>query len=89
MADELALLPGLVTAHLALTLFPLLLGVALSIPLGIACSRSRLLERIALDVAAVVQTVPSLALLALMVPVLGMFGVTTIGFLPAFLALVL
>jgi osmoprotectant transport system permease protein len=89
MADELALLPGLVTAHLALTLFPLLLGVALSIPLGIACSRSRLLERIALDVAAVVQTVPSLALLALMVPVLGMFGVTTIGFLPALLALVL
>lgn len=89
MRDELALLPGLLTAHLALTLFPLLLGVSLSIPLGVACSRSRWLERLALDAAAVVQTVPSLALLALMVPALGALGFTTIGFLPAFLALVL
>jgi osmoprotectant transport system permease protein len=89
MRDELSLLPGLLTAHLALTLFPLLLGVSLSIPLGVACSRSRLLERVALDAAAIVQTVPSLALLALMVPVLGALGLTTIGFLPAFLALVL
>lgn len=89
MRDELSLLPELVTAHLALTLFPLLLGVSLSIPLGVACSRSRVLERVVLDAAAVVQTVPSLALLALMVPVLGALGLTSIGFLPAFLALVL
>jgi osmoprotectant transport system permease protein len=89
MLDELALLPGLLTAHLSLTLFPLLLGVSLSVPLGVACSRSRGLERFALDAAAVVQTVPSLALLALMVPALGALGFKTIGFLPAFLALVL
>jgi len=37
----------------------------------------------------VVQTIPSLALLALMVPILGSIGVQSIGFLPAFVALVL
>lgn len=89
MSEALTLLPRLLTAHLALTLFPLLLGVALSIPLGVLCSRSRRLERLALDVAALVQTVPSLALLALMVPMLGALGLISIGFLPAFLALVL
>jgi osmoprotectant transport system permease protein len=39
--------------------------------------------------AAAVQTVPSLALLALMVPILGALGAANIGFFPAFLALVL
>ena len=87
--EEFALLPHLLTAHLALTLFPLLVGVCLSIPLGILCARSQWLEHLALNAAGIVQTVPSLALLALMVPLLGALGITSIGFLPAFLALVL
>lgn len=89
MREELALLPHLLTAHLALTLFPLLVGVCLSIPLGVLCARAQWLEHLALNAAGIVQTVPSLALLALMVPLLGALGVTSIGFLPAFLALVL
>jgi osmoprotectant transport system permease protein len=77
------------TAHLSLTLFPLLLGTVLSVPLGVLSSRSRSLEHLVLNVGAVVQTVPSLALLALMVPLLGAIGATSIGYAPAFVALTL
>ena len=35
MAQQLALLPGYLTAHLQLTLVALLLGSAVSVPLGI------------------------------------------------------
>jgi len=87
--EELALLPRLLTAHLGLTLFPLLAGTMLSVPLGVLSSRSRRVEHLVLNVGAVIQTVPSLALLALMVPVLGAIGATSIGYLPAFVALTL
>jgi osmoprotectant transport system permease protein len=87
--EQLALLPGYLTAHLQLTLFALLAGTALSIPVGIAITRSRRLERPVLAVASVIQTVPSLALLAVMVPALSAIGLRSIGFLPAFIGLTL
>ena len=89
MREQLALLPGYLTAHLQLTLFALLAGVAISIPAGIAITRSRRLERPVLGVASVIQTVPSLALLAVMVPALSAIGLRSIGFLPAFIGLTL
>ena len=42
-----------------------------------------------MTVASVIQTIPSLALLAAMVPVLAALGLRSIGFLPAFIGLVL
>jgi osmoprotectant transport system permease protein len=87
--EQLALLPGYLTAHLQLTLFALLAGTALSIPAGIAITRSRRFERPVLAVASVIQTVPSLALLAVMVPALSAIGLRSIGFLPAFIGLTL
>jgi osmoprotectant transport system permease protein len=87
--EQLALLPGYLTAHLQLVLFALLAGTAVSIPAGIAISRSRRLERPVLAVASVIQTVPSLALLAVMVPALAAVGLRSIGFLPAFIGLTL
>jgi osmoprotectant transport system permease protein len=87
--EQLALLPGYLTAHLQLTLFALLAGAAVSIPAGIAITRSRRLERPVLAVASVIQTVPSLALLAVMVPALSSLGLRSIGFLPAFIGLTL
>ena len=87
MREQLAELPRLLTAHLQLSLFALLVGVLVSVPLGALASRSAALERIVMGAASVLQTIPSLALLALMVPVLGALGVQSIGFLPAFLAL--
>jgi osmoprotectant transport system permease protein len=89
VAEQLALLPGYLTAHLQLALSALLLGVLLSVPLGIAVSRRRWLEQPVLGLVGVVQTVPGLALLAVMVPLLALAGLPSIGFLPAFIGLLL
>ena len=96
---EVAKLPELVAAHLQLTLLALAAGLAISVPLGIAATRNPRLETAALASASVLQTIPGLALLALMVPLLGAVGIglerfgipapPTIGFLPAVLALAL
>ncbi|HUX26577.1 MAG TPA: glycine betaine ABC transporter substrate-binding protein [Burkholderiales bacterium] len=89
MSEQLALLPGYLNAHLQLTLAALLLGVLISVPLGVLVARVRWLEQPVLGVASVIQTVPSLALLAIMVPLLAAARMPSIGFLPAFIGLVL
>ena len=98
MSEQLALLPGYLTAHLQLTLVALAIGTAISIPLGIWVTRRRALEGGVLGVASVIQTIPSLALLAIMVPVLAAaagaaagWGIElrSIGYLPAIIALTL
>ncbi|MET0556351.1 MAG: ABC transporter permease/substrate-binding protein [Vicinamibacteria bacterium] len=89
MREQLALLPELLAAHVRLTLGALLVGVATAVPLGVLASRVRRLEGLVLGLAGVVQTVPALALLAVMVPLLSGLGLSGIGFLPAFLGLVL
>jgi osmoprotectant transport system permease protein len=99
VSDQLALLPGYLTAHLQLALVALLLGTAASVPLGVWVTRRRGLEPGVLGAASVIQTIPSLALLAIMVPLLGSLGAFTagafgvelrsIGYLPAIVALTL
>lgn len=89
MSEQLALLPGYLTAHLQLTVAALFLGIGVSVPLGVLAARVRWLEQPVLGTASVVQTIPSLALLAAMVPLLAALGVQSIGFLPAFAGLVL
>jgi osmoprotectant transport system permease protein len=89
-------LVSLLAAHLQLTAAALLAGGLLAFPLGVwATRRPRLLAPVML-LASVVQTVPGIALLAVMVPLLAWLGaalsplgvqVRAIGFLPAFLAL--
>jgi osmoprotectant transport system substrate-binding protein/osmoprotectant transport system permease protein len=85
--EQLALLPEYLTAHLRLSLVALGAGILVSLPLGVAAHRSPRLERGVLGIASVVQTVPSLALLAIMVPALSALGQSSIGFLPAFIGL--
>ncbi|HPM84021.1 MAG TPA: ABC transporter permease/substrate-binding protein [Candidatus Anammoximicrobium sp.] len=78
-------LPLYLGGHLTLSVAAMAVGLLVSLPLGLAASgRPRLAEWV-LGAAGIVQTVPSLALLALMVPLLG----GLIGFWPALLALVL
>lgn len=89
MTEQLALLPEYLTAHLRLSLFALLPSIGLSVPLGVVASRVPWFERSVLGAASVVQTIPSLALLAVMVPLLAAVGAPSIGFLPAFAGLVL
>src|SRR5205807_10233766 len=77
--------PAYLGGHLLLSITALVVGLAISLPLGIVASRRPKLAEWILAVAGVIQTLPSLALLGLMVLLLG----GLIGFWPAFLALVL
>lgn len=78
-------LPTYLGGHMLLSLSALAVGLIVSVPLGIAVSRRPKLGEWALSLAGIVQTIPSLALLALMVPLLG----GRIGFVPAFIAMTL
>ena len=89
MSEQLALLPEYLTAHLQLALLALLLSATISLPLGIAVTRIRWLEGPVLAVAGTIQTVPGLALLAVMVPLLAAMNLQSIGFLPAIAGLTL
>ena len=97
--EQLQRLPHLLAAHLQLSLVALLLGLMISIPLGVLLTRRRSWEPTILGIAGVIQTIPSLALLAFMVPALGALGglteawfgfeVSAIGYGPALVALTL
>jgi len=84
LSDELALLPGYLSSHLLLSAGALAAGVTISLALALLSMRARALQAPLLVFASTVQTVPALALLALMVPLLGRIGVV-----PALCALVL
>lgn len=88
MADGLLALASTASAHLRLSLAALAVGAVGSVPLGIVAARHPRVGAGVLGVASVVQTVPSLALLAFTVPVFAALGATSIGFGPAFVALV-
>ena len=61
--------------HLQLAGFSLLLSIIVGIPLGIVASRGGAVGHVILGFAGVMQTIPSLALLALLVP-LPFFGIS-------------
>jgi osmoprotectant transport system permease protein len=69
--------------HLFLVLVSLLGAVAVAVPLGVLAARRARVGRGVLGLAGIIQTVPSLALLVMMIPLLG------IGSLPAIAALFL
>lgn len=73
----------LLRQHMFLTLAGLLAAMLLAIPLGVALTRFRRLAGPVFSVINVVQTVPSLALLGFLIPLLG------IGVTPAIVALFL
>jgi osmoprotectant transport system permease protein len=70
--------------HLYLVFISLLLGVLIGVPLGIWSARSRSAAPIILSLAGLLQTIPSLALFAFLIPI-----VHTIGAVPAIIALFL
>jgi osmoprotectant transport system permease protein len=57
--------------HLKITLVALLAGIVVAVPCGVLVYRLRFLSRPVIYVAGLLQTVPSLALLAFMIPLLG------------------
>ena len=87
-------LPGLVASHLELTVVALAAAIVLAAPLALAALAWPRLRYPIVTATALVQTIPGLALLALMVPVVaetgGLFvGVSAFGFAPAVIALTL
>jgi osmoprotectant transport system permease protein len=87
--------PPLLAQHVLLAVAALALAVAIAGPLAILSARRPRVARVALGFASLVQTIPSLALLALFFPVLLSLsalvggGIPALGFLPSLLALTL
>lgn len=79
----LADIPRLTAQHLTLVGVSLLAAILVSIPLGIAASRPGFVSQVILGITGIIQTIPSLALLALMIPLFG------VGQKPAIIALFL
>src|SRR5262245_28418464 len=71
IGELVAELPPLLASHLALVLAALGVALAIGIPLAIALARRPRLAGPVLTAAGAIQTVPGLALLALMVPLLA------------------
>lgn len=67
--------------HIFLSVISLSLGILFAVPLGIFLSQTDRLASILMGIAGVLQTIPTLALLALMVPLFG------VGKVPAVIAL--
>jgi len=70
-------------AHIGLTFISLFIAVLIGLPLGIFIAKRKRAAGIVLNIAGVLQTIPSIALLGFMIPLLG------IGPLPAITALFL
>ncbi|WP_010049556.1 ABC transporter permease [Carnobacterium maltaromaticum] len=67
--------------HIYISAVALGLGILVAVPLGVLLTRTNKIASVVIGIASVLQTVPSLALLALMIPFLG------IGKTPAIVAL--
>ena len=98
-ANAWALLPGYLSQHVMLSAAAMALGLVVSLALVVAAVRSERVRWPVLAFASLIQTVPSLALLALFYPFLlavsglteNLFGkgFSALGFLPSLLALAL
>ena len=92
-------LPNYLGQHVILSVSALVLGLGVSLPLALWGTRAPRLNWVLLTAASVIQTIPSLALLALFYPFLlalshlteNLFetGFSALGFLPSLLALAL
>lgn len=70
-----------IVEHLNLSMSALGLGVLIAIPVGILISNNKKLTQYVISISSILQTIPSMALLAMIVPILG------VGKLPAIVAL--
>ena len=57
--------------HVGLTFISLLIAVIIGLPLGIYITRNKRAAGIVLGIAGILQTIPSIALLGFLIPVLG------------------
>lgn len=69
--------------HIQLSFISLLIAAVIAIPLGIWLTKTKRLAEVIINITAILQTIPSLAILGLMIPLFG------IGKVPAVIALVI
>jgi ABC-type proline/glycine betaine transport system permease subunit len=99
LREQFLVLPQNLSNHLMITIIPLVIGVTVSLPLAVYVVKHPRLRYPTLTAVSIVQTIPSLALLALMVPLLAALSSLTtwamgvefsaLGFYPALIALTL
>jgi osmoprotectant transport system permease protein len=73
---------GAIIEHLVISLSALVLAILIAIPLAIFLSQRKRMAEFVLQITSILQTIPSLALLGLLIPFVG------IGTVPALIALV-
>ncbi|MEO9275492.1 ABC transporter permease [Marinomonas sp. 5E14-1] len=83
-----ALLLTLTIEHISLVAVAVGIAVITGVPIGIAITKKQKVANIVLYVAALIVTIPSIALFGIMIPLLSMIG-HGIGYLPAVIAVLL
>jgi osmoprotectant transport system permease protein len=86
--DNLASIARMTGEHIEIVGVGVGLAIVTGVPLGIAITVNERLAKIVLYVAAIIMTIPSVALFGLMIPILSVIG-QGIGFLPTVIALFL
>ena len=71
-----------ILVHLQLSLVSVLLAILIAVPLAILVEKYRRVADLSLQLSGILQTIPSLALLGLLIPLVG------IGKIPTIIALV-
>jgi osmoprotectant transport system permease protein len=79
----------LVGTHLAVAGTALGVAIVIGVPFGVVCARAPRVRAVVLTIVGIIQTVPSLALLGLLIVPLAALGLPGIGPLPGIIALTL
>ena len=78
-AENYLLIGEKLVEHLAISLVSLAMGILVAVPLGILLSKYKKISNGVMGVASVLQTIPSFALLALMIPIFGVGKKTAVA----------
>ena len=88
MVENWELIGSRTLEHLALITVALGIAILTGVPIGVAITRNENVAQAVLYVAAIIITIPSIALFGLMIPILSLIG-QGIGYLPAVIAVLL
>src|SRR5215203_3360572 len=88
IAANLLLIGGMTLEHISIVGVAVAIAIVTGVPIGILITQSKAAADRVLYVAAIIMTIPSIALFGLLIPVLSLIG-QGIGYLPAVIALIL
>src|SRR3954453_4305958 len=88
IAANLPLIGGMTLEHISIVGVAVTIAIVTGVPIGILITQNKAAADRVLYVAAIIMTIPSIALFGLLIPVLSLIG-QGIGYLPAVIALIL